>query len=87
MTRTLRCNGEWDGFLGRGDGRQDRTLGLTVGYPLRVEAKAGEANQEESKADDGDEESEKARVASPADEVSHSVVVGTAPGGGRHGTW
>jgi hypothetical protein len=30
---------------------------------------------------------EEARVAFLADEVSDSVVVGTAPGGGRHGTW
>jgi hypothetical protein len=30
---------------------------------------------------------EQIRVALPADEVAHPVVVGTAAGGGRHGAW
>ena len=51
-------NGERDGLLSGRDGRQDRTLGLAVGHPLRVEAKAGEANQEEGEPYDDEEESD-----------------------------
>jgi hypothetical protein len=51
-------NGERDGLRGGSDGGQDRTLGLTVGHPLRVEAEATQADQNEGKADDGEEESD-----------------------------
>ena len=48
-------DGEWESFLGVGNGGQDGALGVAIGHPQRVEAEAGEADEQEGQADDGKE--------------------------------